>query len=261
MHDGIFQTETKPFVIGRDTRINDLADIPYMTDEIVVHEDDPDYSVYDGALYSKDHSRFIYCPRKKKKITFHPNTNIIRSYSFGQLYVGGAELTEVILPDGVEVIEDYAFYMHQNLHKLYVPKTVKSIGINAFTGCIWIREMSVLGVVLDYRETFDNISEIMQMITQRDYDVKLHGCYKNHIAVLMMLSGLDGAYEYVSKNILRIFKSLMTYNRQDDIDAVLSVYDVVNAKNIGKLITYAQDKGYPVVLKKLDDYKKNKLKI
>ena len=107
----------------------------------------------------------------------------------------------------------------------------------------------------------DTCMETMQMITQRDYDVKLHGCYKNHIAVLMMLSGLDGAYEYVSKNILRIFKSLMTYNRQDDIDAVLSGYDVVNAKNIGKLITYAQDKGYPVVLKKLDDYKKNKLKI
>ncbi|MCR5109766.1 MAG: hypothetical protein K6B38_02510 [Ruminococcus sp.] len=43
MHDGIFQTETKPFVIGRDTRINDLADIPYMTDEIVVLKKLDDY--------------------------------------------------------------------------------------------------------------------------------------------------------------------------------------------------------------------------
>ena len=34
---------------------------------------------------------------------------------------------------------------------------------------------------------------------------------------------------------------------------------MVNEKNIGKLIAYAQDKGYSTVLKKLEQYKNNKL--
>ena len=254
-----FQWDVKPFRIDDDTIITDLADIPYMTDEIEVSETNPHYSVYDGALYSKDFRKLIYCPRKKESIDIHPNTRIIGSYSFGSLQIGGAELTEVIIPDGVEEIEDHAFFMHENLHRLYVPKTVKSIGANSFTGCIWLSDISVLGVALGIADMPDTCTETMQMITQRDYSVKLHGCYKNHIAVLMMLSGLEGAYEYVSKNILRIFKSLMTYNRQDDIDAVLSVSDLVNEKNIGKLIAYAQDKGYSTVLKKLEQYKNNKL--
>lgn len=44
----------------------------------------------------------------------------------------GSNLTELILPTGLERIGAYAFYGHRNLKSISIPSTVKSIGKNAF---------------------------------------------------------------------------------------------------------------------------------
>lgn len=47
----------------------------------------------------------------------------------------GNELTEVILPDGIDSINDYSFVNCKSLHSVHLPNSVQHIGIGAFAEC------------------------------------------------------------------------------------------------------------------------------
>ena len=51
------------------------------------------------------------------------------------LYLDGTLVTELVIPEGVEAIGDYAFYGYRGLTSLTIPDSVTSIGDNAFYGC------------------------------------------------------------------------------------------------------------------------------
>lgn len=103
-----------------------------------------------------------------KKITFTGNTNIVRGKTFYdtnieevnfigtieqlvairyltyfdvpsydkkcKLYVNGIEINEIVVPEGVERIEDFALHNYTNITKITIPESVKYIGTAAFTG-------------------------------------------------------------------------------------------------------------------------------
>lgn len=48
---------------------------------------------------------------------------------------GGLSVREIVLPDGVAVIEKNAFKDCARLEKIFIPKSVKEIGDDAFCGC------------------------------------------------------------------------------------------------------------------------------
>ena len=48
---------------------------------------------------------------------------------------GATLITEPVIPDGVEAIEDYAFFGYKSLRSVSIPKSVKKIGTGAFGGC------------------------------------------------------------------------------------------------------------------------------
>ena len=50
-------------------------------------------------------------------------------------YIGSQELTELVIPEGVEEIKQYAFYGGKNITTLTLPESLKSIGSYAFSGC------------------------------------------------------------------------------------------------------------------------------
>ena len=52
-----------------------------------------------------------------------------------KLYVNGEEVTELIIPDGVTSIGDYAFSHCTSLTSVTIPSSVTNIGIHAFSGC------------------------------------------------------------------------------------------------------------------------------
>ena len=78
----------------------------------VVSDDNPTYSLKDGILYSKDQKTIIFCPTKK---VFENGTYVI--------------------PEGVEKINDHAFYNNSSLRKVVLPSSLKEIGKAPFYVC------------------------------------------------------------------------------------------------------------------------------
>ena len=51
------------------------------------------------------------------------------------LWIDGNWVTEIVIPDGVEMIPDRAFMGFTNIKNVFIPESVKSIGANAFDNC------------------------------------------------------------------------------------------------------------------------------
>ncbi|MBQ8731727.1 MAG: leucine-rich repeat domain-containing protein [Oscillospiraceae bacterium] len=86
--------------------------------EIIVHPDNPYYTVIDGVLYSKD------------------LTNLI-------LYPQGKPDKEFVIPDHVKVIAPAAFLNCNQLESVYIPDSVVDIQYEAFSGCKSLREARI----------------------------------------------------------------------------------------------------------------------
>lgn len=86
-------------------------------DAFNVHEDNPAYTSVDGVLYSKDKKTLVSYPRYKtdKVCTVDEATVTICDYAFY-----GGRFEEILLPDSVE-----------------------NIGANAFSNCIWLKELNI----------------------------------------------------------------------------------------------------------------------
>ena len=55
--------------------------------------------------------------------------------SFGNFYLNGQEITNLVVPYSVTSISDYAFYNCNGLTSVTIPESVKNIGRYAFCGC------------------------------------------------------------------------------------------------------------------------------
>lgn len=53
----------------------------------------------------------------------------------GKLFVGGKEMVDLVIPDGVTAINDYAFYGCSSIKTLVIPDGVETIGKYAFARC------------------------------------------------------------------------------------------------------------------------------
>ena len=161
--------------------------------KLVVSEDNPTYSSFDGCLYSKDKKRFILSPNRTDPLYIVEGCEIISSYAFFQRKVGeivfpktlkrfehsalcncyidadelvildiefeGGEwfnattLPPVVKVEGMKTLADGAFaystfgamrlpntlteiggwaFYNCNMKRIYIPKTVKSLGENVF---------------------------------------------------------------------------------------------------------------------------------
>lgn len=98
---------------------------------ILVDDANTKYCSIDGILYSKDKKTLLKCPRG---------------------YEG-----KIIIPDGVEVIDDMAFYLCYKITEATIPDSVIELGDNAFYGCEALERVSMpsyietMGVGVFYR--------------------------------------------------------------------------------------------------------------
>ena len=86
-------------------------------------------SSIDGNVMSKIEANSFTEMAKLKKVIIPGSIKVIGAYSFASCPL----LKEVIIEEGVEVIEDWAF-ISCNIDKIKLPKSIKSIGKNAFLG-------------------------------------------------------------------------------------------------------------------------------
>lgn len=113
-----------------------------------VHIDpaNPKLEEYEGVVYLKEGDTTIphYIPNQIKRIVLKPN----KIYGKG-IVVGHQNVEEIVFPEGVEVITDYAVENCQSLKRIYVPENVvlgKRAFYNVPQDCEVIREKTETGI-------------------------------------------------------------------------------------------------------------------
>ena len=92
--------------------------------------------VIEGCQVGKiETNAFVEMP-KLKKVVLPKTVKVIGAYAFASCPL----LSEVVLSEGLETIEDWAF-ISCNIESIELPKTIKSVGTNAFLGNICKEEV------------------------------------------------------------------------------------------------------------------------
>ena len=152
-------------------------------EKVAITEDNPNFTVVDDIIYSKDMTRLIRClPGKKGKVNIPSSVTKIESYAFyGCKYLEG----ELVIPDsvtvleskafsdclseiplkigsGIENIEEYTFENSKFTGQLIIPNNVKRINRRAFFNCYNFTGELILSENLSYidSEAFEGCSSI-----------------------------------------------------------------------------------------------------
>ena len=64
-------------------------------------------------------------------------------FDYANLYLNGELVTDLVIPEGVKKIKEYAFYNCDKLTSVIIPNTVTSIGEKAFYGCTGLTSITI----------------------------------------------------------------------------------------------------------------------
>ncbi|WP_303805062.1 leucine-rich repeat protein [Ruminococcus flavefaciens] len=105
-----------------------------------VDKDNPYLTSVDGIIYSKDMTKLIKVPSRYagKKIVVPDGVKVIDSYAFFKL----ENVESVELPDSVETIEKNSFGSRK-ITSINLPENLDVIGDYAFAGCTGIKDISI----------------------------------------------------------------------------------------------------------------------
>ncbi|MDR0304783.1 MAG: leucine-rich repeat protein [Chitinispirillales bacterium] len=96
--------------------------------EINVAMENNKYASVDGALFNKDKTTLVSYPGANREAYSVPTgVRVIEAFAFGTC----ASLTSLDLPEGIERIEEYAFY-NANLTSVNLPESIEYIGRGVF---------------------------------------------------------------------------------------------------------------------------------
>ncbi len=145
----------KSIFISKKTK--ELSGIPWDLEEINVDPQNEFYTSIDGVLYNKEITELIRFPNYKEVIEFTvPETvidigpsafsdnkfvkkvtlqNGVETIDDGAFFRCGA-LEEIILSDTLKKINDYAFAYYEKLKEIIIPRSVEYIGANLFIGYV-----------------------------------------------------------------------------------------------------------------------------
>ena len=59
------------------------------------------------------------------------------------LVIDGLEVTDIVIPETIKVINDYTFHFFSSIIKITIPNSVTSIGEGAFSGCIGLTSVTI----------------------------------------------------------------------------------------------------------------------
>ncbi len=122
--------------------------------EIVVDENNPNYSSMDGALYDKDKTTIICWPTAEGDIDIMPSVTTISRMAFFHCYA----LKSISMP-GVITIDDYAFNNCRTLASVDMPEATM-IGDLAFTSCYALASVDMPAVTMIGEDAFYDCSAL-----------------------------------------------------------------------------------------------------
>lgn len=129
---------------------------------IEVGDANANYASFDGALYNKDMTTLIACPAGKIGAFVIPDgITITDDWAF----YGCSKLTSVIIPDGVTSIGWNAFYRCSSLISMMIPGSVEDIGDYAFSSCDRLTSVAIgNGVITIGAEAFNGCRSLTSMV-------------------------------------------------------------------------------------------------
>lgn len=107
-------------------------------DRVIIDEDNEYFSVADGILFNKDKTEVICYPpgRTDESYCVPEGVKMICDCS-----LGNENLRKIVLPAGLEEIEQYAVTGCKNLEEITIPKSLKRVFMKAFMWCENLKEV------------------------------------------------------------------------------------------------------------------------
>lgn len=140
MQDGLLEVSPQIFRYCSNLKSVYISkSVRYISDEYVFEEcnnlvsievdsENERYSSQDGVLYNKEKTTLIAAPGKIEECNVPSTVKTIGNYAFSQC----KNLKKVILPEGLENINNYSFDGCSLLSEINLPSTLKNIGYFAF---------------------------------------------------------------------------------------------------------------------------------
>ena len=128
--------------------------------EIVVDEENQNYTSQNGILYNKNKTQIIDVPRAiSGEIILPGGVTTVPDYAFSYC----KNITKVVIPDGVKTIGRGAFYGCEALASIILPSSITSIGERAFYYCYKLvsvtipKNLSIGESAFRYLPAFENV--------------------------------------------------------------------------------------------------------
>ena len=112
---------------------------------IEIDSDNQTYQSIDGIVYDKSRTEVLYCPRGfKGELVIPDGVTGIGDYAFL-----ASNLKSVVIPGSVENIDAYTFEYCKKLKKVIIKDGVKTIGLLAFGDCTSLTDITIPASVTD----------------------------------------------------------------------------------------------------------------
>ena len=147
--------------------------------QIKVSPDHPTLAIIDGVLFSKPDKRLITypCAFADTEYGIPQGIEVIGDWAF----IGCSGLTAVSIPDSVTSIGDWAFSGCDSLTAVSIPGNVTSIGDGAFYGCESLTTVRIPDSVTTIGDgAFNRCDSLTEIIVGRDSYAKQY-CIDNHL--------------------------------------------------------------------------------
>lgn len=167
----------------------------YALDDVTIHPDNEHFYIKNKTLFTKDEKELLYCfDRESKKYFVPDNTEIIRPFAFQgtafeKIYVDDTnvrtigewafsdcyELTEITLPDSLEVVSDAVFAFDPMISTVEFPENVIYVGDGIFERCDALESITLYPNIeyfcKDYIGLCSNLKTIYFMGTEWEWDM------------------------------------------------------------------------------------------
>ena len=130
---------------------------------IVIDSLNPNYMVEDNIVYSINKDTLISHHSASDRVEVSPTVKVIAGDAFAI-----TNITTVVLPEGVEEIQDAAFRYTPYLYTVILPQTLKKIGTCAFQLCESLRTIEIPNSVIEMGDSV--FQDCMSLLTVKMSD-------------------------------------------------------------------------------------------